>query len=72
MDSLFSAIGKYIFGNNLLRDAFAALFRFMFLYIVGIAVSLSGADNLIAAFGLTFLFFLLDAIFQDNKAADTV
>ena len=67
LDFLFSALGKYIFGPTIIRAAFTALFRFMFLYIIGLFAELNANDNLTVASVLTLLFLLLDVYFTDDK-----
>ncbi|MFT0801049.1 hypothetical protein VSK91_06280 [Bacillus swezeyi] len=66
-DNVFVAVGRHIIGNNFFKFIFASLFRFLFIYIVGIFCSIGSNDNLKLSLGLTLFFLLLECVFPKKS-----
>ena len=62
-DNIFVAVGRHLIGDNFFKFIFASLFRFLFIYIVGILCSIGSSDNFKLSLGLTLFFLLLECIF---------
>ncbi|KAA6472178.1 hypothetical protein [Bacillus swezeyi] len=61
-DNIFVAVGRHLIGDNFFKFIFAAVFRFLFIYIVGILCSIGSSDNFKLSLGLTLFFLLLECI----------
>lgn len=57
-DNIFVAVGRHLIGDNFFKFIFASLFRFLFIYIVGILCSIGNSDNFKLSLGLTLFFFV--------------
>ncbi|AWD87849.1 MULTISPECIES: hypothetical protein [Bacillus] len=66
-DNIFLAVGRHLIGDNFFKFIFASLFRFLFIYIVGILCSIGNSDNFKLSLGLTLFFLLLECIFPKKS-----
>ncbi|NPC93593.1 hypothetical protein HOO54_15445 [Bacillus sp. WMMC1349] len=66
IDNIFVAVGRHLIGDNFFKFIFASVFKFLFIYIVGIMCSIGSSDNFILSLGLTLCFLLLECIFPKS------
>ncbi|QQD80383.1 hypothetical protein JD965_10515 [Bacillus siamensis] len=66
-DNIFVAVGRHLIGDNFFKFLFASLFRFLFIYIVGILCSIGNTANFKLSLGLTLFFLLLECIFPKKS-----
>ncbi|MBU8577172.1 MULTISPECIES: hypothetical protein [Bacillus] len=69
LDNIFITVAKHIMGDNILKTIFVSLFRFLFVFFVGVICSIGIADSIKISIGLTLVCFLLEFISTDRPKA---